>query len=251
MTLLSEIIQQGFREGNLIPIGTEPTALETAEALKRLQVLIGSVLGNEAGENLRALPLGNNNIVAPQGWPANTEIWSIQPLPLNVRVVCNLGSAQTINAPVCPQDGSRFEVQDASSNFATYNLTIKGNGRLLEGSTANLVLNTDDIMRGWFYRADLADWKRVTALVAADTMPYPEEFDDMFVTMLALRLAPRNSQPTSQESILAMERSREQFRARYSQIITTPADLGVLNLSRQTYPNFYSNSRYNINNGWQ
>lgn len=251
MTLLSDIIQQAFREGNLIPIGASPTAAETAEGLKRLQVLIGSVLGNEAGEKLTTLPIGNNNVVAPEGYPNNGQTWAITPLPLNVRAVCNLSSAQTINAPWKPQDGSRFGVQDISSNFATYNLTIKPNGRLIEGSTSNIVLNTDDIMREWFYRADLGDWKRVTSLTAADQMPYPEEFDDLFVIMLAMRLATRNSQQISQESIAAMERSRDQFRARYAQTICTPADIATRNMSRQTYPNYYSSPGFNIYNGWQ
>lgn len=246
MTILTDIIQQAFRDANLIPIGTSPTAAETAEGLKRLQVLIRSVLGNEAGENLTAIMVGNTNVVSPQGSYDNSQEWTLRPLPLNVRAMCNLTGAQTLYANPNPQDGSRFSVQDAASNFATFNLTIVGNGRLLEGSTANIVLSTDDIMREWFYRADLGDWKRVTSLVAADEMPYPEEFDDLFIVMLAMRLNPRNSQALSQESAAMMERSREQFRARYSQIINTPSDLGVLNLGQQ----FYGGRRYNIYNGW-
>ncbi len=248
MTLLSEIIQQSYRDGNLIPIGTDPSTNEIAEGLKRLQVLIGSALGNEAGEKLAALPLGNNNIAAPQGWPSNTETWATRPLPINVRLICNLSSPLSVNAPIYPQDGSRMAAQDESANFTTNNLTIVGNGRLVEGATS-VTLSTNSERREWFYRADLGDWKRITSLASTDEMPYPEEFDDLFVTMLALRLNPRNSQSLSKESAAAMERSREQFRSRYSQIINTPADLATRNLSRQTYNNFYA-GRGNINNGW-
>jgi hypothetical protein len=87
------------------------------------------------------------------------------------------------------------------------------------------------------YRADLGDWKKVVPLVSTDEWPWPEDFDDMFVCMLAMRLAPRNSQALPQESVAAMKRSREQFRARYKQIINTPSEPALLQSSVQTYPN--------------
>ena len=126
MTTLAEIIRSAYREGDLIPIARDPTPAEQAEALPRLQSLLASVLGNEAGEKLETLPIGNNNISAPLGYPA----W--QPLiswwaPLNVRLVCNLTGATPINLNPMPEDGSRLAVQDMSGNFATYPLTLVGN----------------------------------------------------------------------------------------------------------------------------
>lgn len=242
MTLVSDIITQAFRDGNLIGVGTTPGTNEEAEGLKRLQVLILSVLGNEGGENLQAFPVGNNNVTNPAAWVP--EVATTDFLPLNAMVVANLENAQTLYLHPNPQDGSRLGVIDASANFATYNLTLNGNGRTVDGATTD-VLSTNSQSIQYFYRADLGDWKVITTLATTDQMPFPEEFDDLFVIMLAMRLNPRNSQPLSKESAAAMERSRGQFRARYEQSICTPADLGVLNLSQRRYQ---SGSIYN---GWR
>lgn len=241
-TLVSDIIQQAYRDGNLIPIGATVTSAESTEGLKRLQVLILSVLGHEGGEKLSAFPVGNNNVTNPTDWVPTVN--STDYLPLNVRVVANLEAAQTLYLNPKPQDGSRLAVIDASANFATYNLTLNGNGRKVDGGTTD-VLSTNSQSIQYFYRADLGDWKVITTLATSDEMPFPEEFDDFFVILLAMRLNPRNSQPMSQESAAMLERAREQFRSRYSQIINTPADLGVLNLSQRI------NQRGSIYNGWQ
>ncbi len=235
MTLISEIIQQGYRDSNTIPIGSTPTAAEIAEGLKRLQVIILSVLGMEAGEQLSPLPIGNNNVSQPTDYVPEPPAY----LSLNVRLICNLVAATTLYLNPNPQDGSRLAVIDASGNFATYNLTLNGNGRNVNGGATD-VRDTDNESVQFFYRADLGDWVEIGALAAADEMPFPVEFDDLFVVMLAMRLNPRNAQKLSEESAAMMERSRDQFRARYSQIINTPADIAV-------------RSRFgwgNINNGW-
>lgn len=257
MSLVSEIIQRSYRELNLIPIGTEPTAAEQSEGLTLLQGLCSSVYGNEMGEPLGLFPFGQNNVAVPSGYPWGNgyppqEWW----MPLNMRLVCNQ-TAAVIDPPVylnpAPQDGSRFGVIDASNNFATFPLTISGNGRTIEGSTLPVVLNTDGVKRDWVYRADLGDWKRVSPLVLGDDWPWPDDFDDMFVIMLAMRMATRNSQPLSQESAAAMERSRTQFTARYTQVIPTPVDPGLLAPSVQTYPNnqnYYGSQPNTGDSGW-
>jgi len=232
MTLLSDIIQQGYRDANIIPIGSSPSTNELAEGLKRLQVLILSVLGMEGGEKLTALPIGNNNVTEPSDFVPDPPLY----LPLNANLVCNLTEATTLYLHPKPQDGSRLGVIDASANFATYNLILNGNGRKIDGATTT-TLTTNSQATQYFYRADLGDWVEITSLASSDEMPFPIEFDDLFVIMLAMRINPRNAQKISEESVMIMERSREQFRARYAQSIATPADLAVLRLSRQTFPN--------------
>ena len=235
MTLLSAIIQQGFREANIIPIGATPSTNELAEGLKRLQSLILSSLGMEGGEQLSTLPIGNNNVTQPSTFVPEPPAY----LPSNVRLLCNLTAARTLYLNPNPQDGARLAVVDASANFNTYNLTLNGNGRKVDGGTTD-VLSTNSQSIQYFYREDLADWKVISALASSDEMPFPEEYDDMFVIMLALRLGPRNNQKIPQESVVMMERSRDQFRARYAQIVATPADPAVL--SRR--------GSGNILNGW-
>lgn len=238
MTILSDIIQQAYRDANLVPIGTDTTTTaEKAEALKRLQVIILSVLGQEMGEGLQSFPIGDNNVTT--SWVPTVPSY----IPLNTRLVCNLTAAQTVYLHPDPQDGSRVALVDASGNFATYNLTLDGNGRTIDGSATD-VRDTDSETAQWFYRADLGDWTPVEPLVAADEMPFPVEFDDLFIIMLAMRLNPRNAQVVSQESATMMERSRAQFRARYMQKIATPSDLAVLNLGRRSF------GGGNYRNGW-
>ncbi len=240
MTLVSDLIRDAYRETNLIAIGGTLTADEQAEGLKRIQVIAGSVYGNEMGEQLQLFPIGQNNVQVPSGYPWGNgyppqQWWA----PLNVRLVCNLTSALT-DPPVylhpAPQDGSRLGLIDASGNFATYNLALWGNGRTIEG-VEQLTFSTDGVKADWVYRADLGDWKRVAPIDLDDEWPWPEAFDDMFVVMLAMRLNPRNSQAIAQESVQTMQRSRSQFQARYKQIIATPSNPALLQPSVQAYPN--------------
>ena len=72
-------------------------------------------------------------------------------------------------------------------------VTLNGNGRKIEGM-ASLVAAAAATFDGrkWFYRADLADWIRIDeVLVEGDAVPLSEEFDDLFVCGLAMRLSAR------------------------------------------------------------
>lgn len=231
MTLVSEIIADAYRESNLKAIGTTPTDAENDEALPRLQSLVSSVLGNEAGVKLDVLPIGRNNINRPQGWPWYDGVpyvdWFV---PLNVRLALNLTSAQDVNLHPMPQDGSRFAVADMSGNLGTYNFTINGNGRTIEDADT-LILNTSAIKEEWFYRDDTGNWARVTNLALDDPMPYPQDFDDMFIILLASRLNSRYGAALDAGSQFILSRSRKQFQARYQQVISMDSEEGLLALS--------------------
>jgi hypothetical protein len=115
-----------------------------------------------------------------------------------------------------PEDGCRFAVIDRAGNFETYPITIHGNGRNIE-EASSVSLATNNLTREWFYRADLGNWVRVTDLTVNDESPFPEEFDDLLVIMLAFRLNPRYGAETRGETAEALNRARRQFRARYRQ----------------------------------
>lgn len=232
MTLVSDIIQRGYRESNLIGVGMQPTTAEAAEALPLLQEIIASVYGNQVGENFQPLLIGNNNIEAPVGFPAWLPVatwWA----PLNVRLVCNLPGEQTINLSPFPQDGSRMAVIDASGNFSTNPLTLVGNGHSIEGAHS-LVMNTDGLAKEWLFRADLDNWQLVTPLALTDAMPFPQEYDSFFAILLASRLNPRSGKALSIESQGALKAYREEIRARYHQVVPTISAPGVLRMSRQS-----------------
>ena len=233
MTLVSDIIQQAYRESNLIALGATYSTNQGTEAVKRLNVLVLSVLGQEAGCKLSDVLVGDSNVTDD----GNSSTWDEDtPLPANSRIVANLESATELLLPVTPEDGARLAVIDASANLATYNLTLTGNGRLIESATS-LVLSTDSLARQWFYRADLGDWRRVTDFVEADEFPFPPEFDDYFVTLLAMRLNPRYGRTLGEESAAALSKARTAFRNRYRQTQTRTVDAALLMVGRCQYGN--------------
>lgn len=228
MTLVSSIINDAYRETNINPIGKAPSDAENTEGLRRLQTLVSSVLGNEAGEQLEPLPLGRNEINSPAGYPwYNNQLPANQFIPVNRRVMANLTGPGYLNLHPKPDDGARMGLIDVSQNLSAYPLTIYGNGRSIEGDDLQ-VYSTDGLIREWLYRGDLGNWVTVTSLALTDQMPFPVEFDDMFIIMLAGRLNPRNGQSLDPASIEALKRSRTQFRARYAQDIFVPVDITLL-----------------------
>lgn len=230
MTLVSSIINDAYRETNINPIGKAPSDAENAEGLRRLQTIVLSVYGNEAGEPLEAFPLGQNEINSPAGYPwYQNNLPGDLFMPVDKRVMANLTAPGFLNLHPKPDDGARMGLIDVSHNLSVNNLTIYGNGRSIEGEDLQ-VYNTDGLIREWFYRADLGDWVRVTDLALDSQMPFPQEFDDMFIIMLAARINPRYGQSLDPASQQMLSRARTQFRARYSQNIFVPVDQTLLQL---------------------
>jgi hypothetical protein len=205
MTLASDIIQRAFRESNLIPLVATPSANQTAEALPILNEQLLSALGFEAGGELSDLNIGGQFDQS-----AYCSTW----VPENARLVLNLSGATTFKLHPQPYEGQRLAIADAAANLATYNLTLNGNGRRIEGA-ATLVLSTNGDTRQWLYRADTANWVKMTALAAADTMPLPTEFDSFFTTRLAMRLNPRYGQALARETLAELGKIEGKLRARY------------------------------------
>lgn len=235
MTLTSQIITDAYRQSNVLAIGTTPTAEQVDEALRYLNRIVKSVFGNEAGDPLEVFPVGRNNIQRPSGYPW----WNTVPdndwfVPKNIRIMLNLDQPVTLYLHPEPDDGSRFAVIDASETVATYNCTVEGNGRLIEGAF-NLILNTDGVDKEWFYRADLGNWLLYAPLTAATEFPFPEEFDDYFITLLAIRLNPAYGVQLDAQSKLIFDRSGRQLRARYTQNIPTRSELALIRMPKVSY----------------
>jgi hypothetical protein len=205
MTLVSSIITDAYRESNLIPLSATANANQIAEALRRLNNIVLSTVGYEAGEELNDLTIGGD-------YDQSTELGDY--LPANIRLMLNLTAAKAYDLDPEPYEGQRLAIADVTGNLATYNVVLSGNGRLIEGATS-LTLNTDDLTRQWMYRSDTGNWVRIDELVSSDHLPFPSEFDDYFITMLAMRLNPRYGQAVSGETTVALRRSRNQIRARY------------------------------------
>lgn len=205
MTTATEAIQRAYRETNLIGSGRSPSTTEAAEGLVLLNSILSATLGFEAGEELTDLNIG--------GEFDDSGRFPIY-VPANARLVLNLTSARTLQLHPRPYEGQRVAVADAGANLASANLTLDGNGRRIE-TTATVVLSTNSLARQWFYRADTANWTRLTGLVAGDDLPFPSEFDDYFIIVLAMRLNPRQGRELAQSSASWLQTISTQLEARY------------------------------------
>ena len=245
-TAITSIILSAMRETNLIPLGVTPSAAQQAEAFTLLSTIVAGVLGNEGGENMVPMPLGQDNIVSPAGYP-----WWSNSLPgnifvnINTRLMCNLTAPGTVNLHPKPHDGARFGIVDVSGNFNIFPLTVFGNGRNIDG-LPDEVFNTPGLVKEWIYREDLGSWVTVIPITLTGNMPWPPEFDDMFIIMLAMRLNPRYGQVMHPASVEALKAAMRKFSARYKQSTSQqPSEDGLLYLTGFYMHNGrYPNSAY-------
>lgn len=234
MSLVSDIIQQAYRETNLIPLGATPSDNQNSEALTRLNSIILSAIGNEIAEpGFREVTIGGDE--------DQSELVS-EYVPDNTRLMLNVDADALVGLQPNPYEGQRVALVDIAGNLSTYPFTLDGNGRNIEGAET-VTISENSVSHQWMYRADTGNWVRVTALVLEDDMPFPQDFDDYFVTMLALRLSPRYGQMLPQETTEILKRNRGQLRARYKNRNHTPLpDPGLL--SREEYASMFDTEEY-------
>jgi hypothetical protein len=236
VTLVSDIITRAYRESQLIPLVQSPNTNEQNEALPLLTSLFLACVAFETGEELGEINIGGNydQSICVSPW-----------IPDNARLILNLSGTQTLKLDPMPYEGQRLAFADAGNNLATYNLTLDGNGRTIEGATS-LTLSTNGDARQWIYRSDTANWTKITSLQLTDTMPFPVEYDDYFIIGLAMRLNPRNGAATAKESVATYQSVGAALRARYRKP-RRPNEplLGLLHQRR----GFYSESNTAFNFG--
>jgi len=215
VTLISSIITDAFREGNILPLTTAPNAAQSTEALRLFNAVISSVYGDEAGEALQDWPLGNYGRESTADDIPTTD-YRIDRPTINRRLIAVNEEARTVYLTVRPQDGARMGIADPFGRLATYPVTLDANGRTIEG-TPTITLNTDGTFTEWFYRADLAGWVKLTSLLDTDQLPFPADFDNFFITLLALRLNPRYGRTMDEQSALIFKSEKRKFVNRYLQ----------------------------------
>lgn len=219
MTTCRDIIQAAYEELGALG-GNAPTAADSAIGMRRLTALMNGLAGMGIGEPLKDLVVDTETTDA---------------LPINTRAVVTTGGL-TIYLPDEPCDGTRIQVIDAGADFSGDSVTIDRNGRLLEGSAANITAATEGYSRTWFYRADLADWTYWDeALALEDTFPFPAATEDAFAIILAYRLSPSNGLAMTAESQAALQRAASTLRTRYRQTRVVYAEPAALRLGRQAF----------------
>lgn len=257
MTLVSEIITDAYRQSNLIMIGSTPTDAQNTEALRYLNRFVKSVFGLEAGDRLTSFAIGSLNISRPTGYPwwddAPDGDWFV---PEDTRLMLNLEEPLAVFLTPDPDDGARFAVLDTARNLSTNSLTISGNGRRISGETT-ITLTEDAYAGEWFYRADTGNWELYSPLSLDDPFPFPLEFDDFFITSLAMRVNPAYGAALDQQAANTYQRSKRQLQARYSINKPEGAELGLLRMpkvsaQRELFQDYYSlyDSTSSFNRGW-
>lgn len=248
MATLRQIVTDGYRESGLTAVGATPEADEFDEGLRKLEIIINSLIGNQFSDKLESLSYGNSGLVNTyaKGLDRSDEV-DTKYAPSGVRLVFNNAEATTIYLDPNPQDGARFAVIDNSGNFATYNVILSGNGRKIE-TVASVTLATNSLQREWLYRSDLGSWQRITDLTDSDESPFPTDFDDYLAILLAMRINPRYHEQTSQETMMFMRRYENQFRSRYRQTIQPEVEEGLLRVGdyRWISRRYSSNDRFNL-----
>jgi|GEM_PF-2388688 len=245
MTTATVLIQNAYREGNLIAVSTSPTTPEAAEALVLLNNFITGIFGYEMGENFkdwiapnpqRTAPVAANYPQLPlsgfgeSGNPLSATqsagTYYLYP-PKNQRIVWG-GTTLTVYFPEAPLDGTRMAVLQGSgagdSGLVGAILTLDGNGRTIElaNTYPYTFASPATAPRQWLYRADTGNWIAVLPLAAGDQCPFPQDFDDFFICALAMRLAPRYGKVTAAETKNTAIATLKQLKARYRQAgITT------------------------------
>jgi hypothetical protein len=226
MTAARAIIKQSLRESNLITINADPTDAQLTEGLDKLNSLIASVFGFEAGTILKEWPVGVTGTEEFTGSWSRTD-WELP--PPNVRFMVSSLEPETITLPPFPNNGARVGLVDLTGTLSTHAVTLDANGKRIEGASS-LIVNVDDADLEWFY--DRGDWKRLTLLTLDDNLPFPIQFDTYFETMMATRMNPRYGRAMDAQTAASLQRSLGQLRATYRQSRSVRVDEGLLRTSR-------------------
>lgn len=216
--LVSECISAAYREADVTTVGNYPSTAEQAESLVLLNNFSLRLFGTEFGENLLdwpVPPIAGQQCIPDDLVSSNMSTTWYEVPRTNSRLLVAISAALSVKMPANPQDGSQIMIVDVGST--SVNLTLDGNGRLISGQTTQI--DTPQVFDGrrYFYRADLASWELVAVLGLNDPLPLVEDFNDLFITYLAMRLSPRNAQETMEETALVYKDQLAKARRRYRQ----------------------------------
>lgn len=226
MTTAVQIINRTFRENNLTALGKLPSDAQKAEALDYLNRLIKSTIGTDEGELLldwNVPYVGTNNARYPLYPVDPTQQASVyNGPPPNTRLLVRITSPLTVFFQNQPPDGARMALVNTGTDFTTSPLTLNANGRLIEGAQTLLINTNPAAPLTWLYRADLANWIALEfPLLEADELPFPDTFDDFWVALLAVRLAPGYGKEPNAITAGVATNGMKQFKARYAQEVPT------------------------------
>tara|TARA_R110000772_G_C13310278_1_gene440223 strand:- start:16735 stop:17499 length:765 start_codon:yes stop_codon:yes gene_type:complete len=233
MSTALEIVQQAFREGNLVPLDATtgvPVITDgmTTEGLMLLNRFIDSLFGLELGEYAYDWPVPPSATspvparypIFPKDEALAADVWPYP--PGNVRIITLLTGNTTIYLPSSPDDGARVEFANVGGTTG-FSLTVDGNGRLVNGTLTNT--ETDVLLDGtrMIYRADTGNWTPIATLIEGDSSPLPALYDDLLSIGTFIRIAPRYGRSITPELSETYARLLKRLKTQFRQTVQTPA----------------------------
>ncbi len=239
MATLRKIITDAYRESGIIQKGSLPDADQMQEGLDKLLMIIENVFGQEVGSLYQDINYGDDGIVNSYSVDSNREVFIDNSYARpSYRLLINSTSPKTIYLDPSPYDGARFAVIDVGQNFTTAPITIDADTRRIEDNK-QVVLNTDGAVVEWMYRADLAQWVRVSPLTLDSETPFPSKFDDYFIIKLATRLYPRYLVATAQETLMHYNELKRKFKSQYTTSQEMNSETALYRLRGHRYLDYF------------
>ena len=242
MSTMQSIITQGFRELNLIAIGKAPTPDQNTEGLILLTNVIDTTVSDDLGEDLRDWPLGNFDRLPQEQLRFSQD--ELNRPAINRRLIALNEASETVFFPLAPSDGSLMAIQDPFNRLAAFPITLHGNTRTIEG-TQSVQADVNGLSRTWLYRADTANWVRLTSLTLTDELPFPSKYDFYFSIGLAMRLSGRTGRQISETTAVVYDKLQQKLVSQYlqSEIMARNEDINSYHMGEQSYANSYSGGR--------
>lgn len=234
MTLNSTIITAAYRESNFTGQSAVLTTEEQTEGLQLLQSLVDSFFGLVIGTKANPwfVPHAFNTSPDAANYPAlpgdtdhrNQNAYKYP--PSNTRVFLRSTTPETVYFQMKPQDGAMMEFVDAGF---TEPVTLDGNGMFI----GDVGVGYTDVIpasfgggsrvprRTYVFRGDIASWVQTNDLSLALHMPFPAEFDDFWITSLAMRLAPRYGNTPNEITMIRNRDMLTYIRGTYRQTAET------------------------------
>jgi hypothetical protein len=171
-----DAITRGMRLLGAVDDGDVPSPTEMADAMLAFNNLKATWFGTLIGARMsqQSVATGSPTVQAENGGE-----YAVPP-----------GIAYTVKAPANPRAGNRFGVIDAGLGFGTNACTVQGNGRLINGATASVSLNTNGAGMRFWYRPDTGNWvEEADWTDPSNVIEFPEEVTAFFPYLFAMAFA--------------------------------------------------------------
>lgn len=191
MATLTDIATTALEHLFVLVGGETPSADDAALSLAAVQRVIA-----------RLPEYGGGRVLVDETWSESATATKA-----DARIITTV-SGVSVPTPADPADGTRLAVVPLTGTAS-----VSPTERKIEGATASVSVSA---ATSWVYRADLADWVRITSLTGSDSVPYSEDCEGALGYLAAREAAPSFEVSLSAELGRAIVESESFLRAKFS-----------------------------------